>query len=84
MALSILKQVLQKAVMRLKTIDIQHSLFFKATLECEYCGDEQHTESRYGDSYFHKVILADIYCRECDNDVPVEDVPRKTTYLRSV
>lgn len=66
--------------MKIKKILSQYRRDFTATLECESCGAEQHLDSGYDDTHFHKHVIPVIECKSCTAVAPEDYRPLTTKY----
>lgn len=65
--------------MKIKKIISQHRRDFKATYECEHCGDE-HDGSGYDDEHFHKNVIPTMVCKKCGKSADKDYRPLATKY----
>ena len=52
--------------MKIQKITSQNRRDFRATMECEHCGNTETNVSGYDDSYFHSNVIPKMKCKECD------------------
>ncbi len=69
----------KESVMKIKRIVAQNRRDFVAVYECEYCGHEREGTG-YDDSYFHRVVVAEMKCPACDRAAPSDYRPLGTKY----
>ena len=65
--------------MKIKKIIDQNRRDFTAIYVCESCGAE-HEDGGYDDAYFHKEVIPNMRCNECDKTAPRDYKPEATKY----
>ena len=65
--------------MRIKKIISQNRRDFKATYECEHCGEEE-TRGGYDDTNFHHNVVPNMKCEGCGKRASDDYRPLTTKY----
>lgn len=65
--------------MRIKEFTYRNRRDFKAIFECEHCGFEKE-EWGYDDANFHRNVIPNMKCPECDKKAAMDYQPRATRY----
>jgi len=65
--------------MKIQKILNQHRRDFTAIYECEHCGFQRKGHG-YDDIHFHKNVIPDMTCTECDKKAAADYRPLTTKY----
>lgn len=66
--------------MKIQKINSQSRRDFWADMVCEHCGHVEENVSGYDDDYFHRNVIPDMRCKQCDKKASDDYRPMGTKY----
>jgi transcription elongation factor Elf1 len=66
--------------MKIKKIISQMRRDFTAIFECEHCGKTEEKSGCYDDEYYHRKVIPEMKCKDCNKKASEDYRPLTTKY----